>query len=196
MILDHGGGKGLFVSIAPLLRELTGLDLKHVADGGCFTKSSVAGLMPSVELIPVFSPMDRAISGCREQHERKARGKILHFDIPLSVAGLAPAADVSISDTPDRSLALAASISWRARPGFTRGNYPLPKAVARFDPEASCEGSDKLQAGPGYFSGAARSLPLECPASVGPQPNAVGKPSAWTDRSEKRICECAKCGLK
>src|SRR3954471_901143 len=63
------------LSCASLLDWISNMSLT----AACFTKSSVAGLMPSVELTPVFSPMDWAIAGAarRTSARHEARCFIL-----------------------------------------------------------------------------------------------------------------------
>jgi len=105
VILDHGGGKGFLGGVAPLPRELAGLDLEHVADGGCFTKSSVAGLMPRVEFIPVFSPTDWAVAGVASRTSARHGARYFIFLASLPYCSrLTPVALVSISNRAYRFL--------------------------------------------------------------------------------------------
>src|SRR5215204_4996028 len=53
----------------------------------CFTKSSVAGLMPRVEFIPVFSPTDWAIAGVASRTSARHGARYFILASFLSVAG-------------------------------------------------------------------------------------------------------------
>src|SRR3954470_15654958 len=80
----------------------------------CFTKSSVAGLIPSVEFIPVFSPMDWAMAGVVRRTSARHGARCFIF-ASSSVAGSDPASPVSIGNNPYRSYA-----GWAAGPASHR----------------------------------------------------------------------------
>jgi hypothetical protein len=91
-------------SAAPLLRELAGLDLEHVANGGLFheifrRRADAKGRVYSGLLSDGLCDRRR----CQE-NECKARSKVFHFGVLPFCSRLTPAALVSISNNAYRFL--------------------------------------------------------------------------------------------
>ena len=105
VILDHGGGKGFLGGVAPLPRELAGLDLEHVADGGLFHEIFRRRADAKGRVYSGLSPTDWAVAGVASRTSARHGARYFIFLASLPYCSrLTPVALVSISNRAYRFL--------------------------------------------------------------------------------------------